>query len=304
VDTDERFVRSDDGVEVFYRTWLPAAPPSLVVLLAHGMSEHSGRYARLAGHLVDRGYAVYAPDHRGHGRTAASTGVGRAGRTGVQGLLDDLARLGDLARAETAVGATVLVGHSMGALLAQAFAEQHGETLRGLVLSGSPGASDQMAEMAAAMQGAADGGLADEPLEALAMFNAGFEPARTPYDWLSRDAGEVDAYVADPLSGDEVPMTYGFVASLLAMTASVMDPSGIATIPAALPVLLLTGGRDPVSEGGRNVRALEQRLRDAGLRVQAHYYPEARHEVFNETNRAEVESDLVTWLAGVAAGAS
>lgn len=293
---DELEFRDDDGVLVFYRRWLPIGKPQLIVLIAHGMSEHSGRYQRIANLLRDRGYAVYAPDHRGHGRTAGSTGRGRAGPSGMEGVLADLARVAEMARADVGPVRTVLFGHSMGALLAQAYAERHGASLAGLALSGSPGADGALLDTAQAVRQAVEAGLGDQPFTGLAAFSTAFEPARTPFDWLSRDPAEVDAYLADPFCGDALPMTYGFVADLMAMAARAMEPAAIASIPVGLPVLLLTGDADPVSGGAVNVRALEQRLRDAGVTVDALYYPGGRHEMLNEVNRDEVHRDLFAWL--------
>jgi alpha-beta hydrolase superfamily lysophospholipase len=79
-----------------------------------------------------------------------------------------------------------------------------------------------------------------------------------------------------------------------------MEPAGIARVPKELPVLLLTGDADPVSDGAEQVRELEKRLRAAGLDVTAKYYSGARHEVLNETNRDEVHRDLLTWLGPLA----
>jgi alpha-beta hydrolase superfamily lysophospholipase len=153
----------------------------------------------------------------------------------------------------------------------------------------------------AGMRAAIDAGMADEPLDALAGYNASDELTRTSYDWLSRDEDEVDKYIADPLCGDDNPLTYGYVAVLLETIADVMEPHAIARIPNGMPVLLLTGDRDPVSENGAQVRELERRLRDQGLDVTARYYAGARHEVLNETNRDEVHRDLVEWLDRVSA---
>jgi alpha-beta hydrolase superfamily lysophospholipase len=86
---------------------------------------------------------------------------------------------------------------------------------------------------------------------------------------------------------------------MLEAIGDAMEPPGIARIPKHLRVLLLTGDADPVSDGGAHVRELERRLRDAGLDVTARYYPGARHEVLNETNRDEVHADLVAWLTTV-----
>jgi len=294
-ETAEFSLASDDGVEVFARAWKCDEPPRAIVLVAHGMSEHSGRYDRVARVLCEAGAAVYALDHRGHGRTAAATGAGRTGATGMDGLLADIGRLRDTAQAEYGDGVpVVLFGHSMGALLALGYAERAGRGLAGLVLSGSPGAREGVREQAQQIRSAADGGLGDEPLAALASF-AG-ESSRTPYDWLSRDEAEVDAYIADPLCGDDVPMTYGFLADLFALVADEIEPDAIAQLPKSMPILLLTGEADPVSNGAEGVRELEARLRAASLTVEAIYYPDARHEVLNEINRDEVHADLVGWL--------
>jgi alpha-beta hydrolase superfamily lysophospholipase len=107
----------------------------------------------------------------------------------------------------------------------------------------------------------------------------------------------VDKYIADPYCGDDNPLTYGYAAAVLETIADVMEPSAIERIPRRVPVLLLAGDADPVSENAAQVRELERRLRNAGLEVTARYYAGARHEVFNETNRDEVHADLLAWLA-------
>jgi len=295
---DEFTFRDADGVDVFARRWRPDASPRAVVLVAHGLSEHSGRYARFADALVGAGYAVYAVDHRGHGRTAESTGVGRAGPGGMDGVLADLDQLRGIAVDEVRGVPVVLFGHSMGALLAQAYAERYGTGLAALVLSGSPGANDELAEMTAMIRGAVEGGLGDDPMPMLAAMNEGFEPVRTPYDWLSRDPAEVDAYVADPLCGDDAPPTFGFIAQMMDVGVSAMQPDSIAKIPAPLPVLLVTGERDVASNDAAHVRELESRLRARGLDVDARYYADARHELLNEINRDEVTADILEFLLG------
>jgi alpha-beta hydrolase superfamily lysophospholipase len=293
---DELTFRDADGIDVFYRRWLPSGTPRAGVIVAHGLSEHSARYARFADALVDAGYAVYAPDHRGHGRTAKSTGVGRTGSPGMEGILDDLQQLVEIAVSEIGTRPMALFGHSMGALLAQAFAEQRGDVLAALILSGSPGANDGLGEVASAIREAVEGGLADEPLDALGALNEPFEPARTKFDWLSRDAAEVDAYIADPLCGDDAPPTYGFVAAMMQLAFDAMQPAAIAGLPNGLPVLLVTGERDSASNDAMHVRELEGRLRGRGLDVDARYYADARHELLNELNREDVTADIIRWL--------
>ena len=298
---DELTLHADEGVDVFYRRWLPVGDGRAVVLVAHGMSEHSGRYARLAEALSGRGYAVYAPDHRGHGRTSSSTGVGRTGPGGIEVVLDDLHRLRARAEQEHPGQPVVLFGHSMGALLSQAYAERHGEGLVGMALSGSPGAAEESYEaMVDAVRQAVEAGMGDEPMSALSGFNAEGASARTPFDWLSRDDAEVDAYIADPYCGEHHPMTYGLLADVMRVSLDAMTPEAIGRIPTGLPILLMTGEADPASNMGANVRELERRMRGAGLSVESRWYPDARHEILNEINRDEVTADLLAWVARVA----
>jgi alpha-beta hydrolase superfamily lysophospholipase len=154
-----------------------------------------------------------------------------------------------------------------------------------------------LADTVTALEEAVVAGAADNALDALGAFNEKFEPARTRYDWLSRDDAEVDKYVADPLSGDEMPLTVAYASGVFALAVRAATPEAVAQLPDGLPVLLLSGQLDPV--GGTDaaqVTALAQLFTERGLPVEQHVYPEARHEVFNETNRDEVAGDLVTWL--------
>jgi len=300
---DEFILERDDGVDVFCRRWLPPGKPRAVVVVAHGAAEHSGRYAGVAEVLQGGGYAVYALDLRGHGHTAGSTGRGRIGPSGMAGVLGDLEALVGRARTEVGEVPVVLLGHSMGSVVVQAFMVRAPVGVRAYVLSGTMGPAEGTEEFLAGVRAALDAGLTDEPLDDLGHNDAG-EPTRTSYDWLSRDADEVDRYIADPMCGDDNPLTYGYVAVLLETIAEVMEPGAIARIPRGTSVLLLTGESDPVSENGAHVRELERRLRDAGLDVASRYYAGARHEVLNETNRDEVYRDLADWLGRVSVRAS
>lgn len=160
----------------------------------------------------------------------------------------------------------------------------HSDAYAGVVLSGSS-ALDVMAASLTA------GGTAPAGLEA---FNKGFEN-RTGYEWLSRDTAEVDAYVADPLCGFDVPAQT--MAQLFIDTDRLADPAALGGIRPGLPMLIASGEDDPLSGAGRLTQLLAQRYRDAGVTdVTARVYPGARHEILNETNRDEVTGDIVDWL--------
>jgi alpha-beta hydrolase superfamily lysophospholipase len=278
-----------DQTSIATFSWEDVAEPRGVVQIAHGIAEHALRYDRLARALVAAGYRVHANDHRGHGRSATSpAGLGHFGEPGFPGLIEDVAAYGRQL-VDAAGGLPVfLIGHSMGSFAAQAVIQQHSELYAGAVLSGST-ALDVLAQRMAEAAAAAEGGPAG--LEA---FNAGFEP-RTGYEWLSRDETEVDLYVADPLSGFELPDDA--VPALFTVAPQLADPEVLAGIRSDLPLLLVSGSDDPLAGGGQLVELLGDRYRQAGITdVTTTLYPDARHEIFNETNRDEITADVVAWL--------
>ncbi|MDE1949140.1 MAG: alpha/beta fold hydrolase, partial [Burkholderiales bacterium] len=212
------FLSAADGTRVVTQAWSALSrSPAGVVQIAHGLAEHGARYARFAKALNDAGFLVHAVDHRGHGRSTNGR-FGDFGPAGFGGLVADVAQFGALLRQQHGGLPLFLFGHSMGSFAAQAAIVDHSSTWSGVVLSGST-ALDMLA--AAMAQAPAD---APKGLEA---FNAGFEP-RTGYEWLSRDEAEVDAYVADPWCGWEVPDEV--IASLLEPAPRLADPGRLARI--------------------------------------------------------------------------
>lgn len=279
------------GVEIFSRWWMIDAPRA-VVLIAHGASEHSGRYDRFARALNAAGYAAVAIDHRGQGRTSAVTGVGVLGEGGGAAVVTDLVELGAAAVAEAGGAPLVLFGHSLGSLIALGYLADHSDALAAAVLCGFPIDPAGTAVMAELLQGAVEAGMGDAPMDALSANNEPFEPARTPFDWLSRDAAEVDAYLADPYCGDQHPLTYGYFAGI----AGVVAPAAEAIDRIGCPVHVIAGDQDPAAGMGAHPRALADLFTAAGVDTTLRLYEDARHELLNETNRDEVTADLVTWL--------
>ncbi len=302
---------ASDGVALFVHRWLPNAAPKAAVQIAHGLAEHAGRYARLADALTGAGYAVYAADHRGHGRTAPTReDLGFfAERDGWGKCLDDLWRLNNRIAADQPGLPIVLIGYSMGSFMAQQFISEHGEALAGVVLSGSggkPPARAAVVRMLARIERLRLGRRGKSALIrrlTFGAFNEHFEPARTPFDWLSRDQAEVDKYMADPLCG--FPSSVQLVIDVLDAVADVTGAARQARIPKRLPIHVIAGSRDPVSAENRTLLQLLAAYRAAGLeRVTHRFYPEARHELVNEINRDEVTHDLLECLDQLIGGAS
>jgi alpha-beta hydrolase superfamily lysophospholipase len=281
------FASPVDGLIITTWTWDDVVGQPLgVVQLVHGLAEHGSRYGRLAAALNAAGFLVTATDNRGHGASVSSeVPLGSFGAAGVAGFIGDIVEAGDQLAVEHPDVPLFLVAHSLGSMGAQSVLLEHSARYAGAVLSGSTSLDGLL--------GVLQGLPADQP--GLAAFNVGFEP-RTGFEWLSRDSAEVDAYVADPFCG--FPTEDAIMAGVLGTAQRTADPMQLAQIRPDLPVLVISGDRDPVGgPEGRNVTALADRYRDAGLTdVTLRLYPDARHEVFNETNRDQVTADLVGWL--------
>lgn len=290
---DERTFIDAHGVEVFTRWWTIEAPHG-VVLISHGASEHSRRYDRFAQALNASGFAAVALDQRGHGRTAAPTQCGVMGPGGGQAVIDDLHELRTAAQSSIGSDAPVfLFGHSMGALIALAYLTHHADGLAGSVLCGIPADVDNAASLAALLQGFADAGMRDQPAtDLLRDNNTPFEPARTPFDWLSRDPDEVDHYIADAMCGDDNPLTYGYLIDLF----DVVVPARSQLASIACPVFVIAGDQDPAAGMGVHATTLADALTAADVDVDVALYEGARHELLNETNRDQVTADIVHWL--------
>jgi alpha-beta hydrolase superfamily lysophospholipase len=272
-----------------------------VVQIAHGMAEHAARYARFAEALTSAGYAVYADDHRGHGKTASEADVGHfADREGWDLVLSDLRALGARAKEEQPGKKVIFFGHSMGSFFGQQLLQKHWRDYDGMILSGSnaPGSVLERLGGGAArlerLRGGPRGKSALLAFLSFGSFNDAFKPARTEFDWLSRDAAEVDKYVADPRCGFRC--TNQLWVDLLDGLRAIAT-SGFGSVRKDFPVLLFAGDRDPVSRGGKGVTELHERLRSAGLsRASIRLYVEGRHEMLNETNRDEVTRDVLAVL--------
>lgn len=260
-----------------------------IVQIVHGAAEHSGRYGRLAATLNAGGYLVYAHDHRGHGGSVSETvPAGDFGAPGWSGLVGDTVAFSrDIAAHHPGIG-LFLLGHSMGSMAAQELILENSELYAGLILSGSTA----MDLLAAALLEAAPPGDRSGGTD-LSGFNAGFKN-RTGFEWLSRDEAEVDKYVADPLCG------FGLKSDLVAVMASspgTAEPERLEGIRPELPILVVSGMDDPLAGGGALVTALADRYGAAGIRnVTLQIYPDARHEIFNETNREEISGFVLSWL--------
>lgn len=272
-------VPTNDGIDLQVYRWAPDAPPRAAVQVQHGLAEHAARYRRFAEALTGAGYLVYAPDGRGSGRTAKGD-YGNWGPDNWPGWVADLGRLNERIRNDNPGLPIALFGHSMGSFATQQYLLDHSDSVGAAILSGSTDVA-----------GLVDLLGAPEPAD-LSSFNAGFEQ-RTGFEWLSRDADEVDKYVADPACGWQGQPFKG-----MDTLRAASDPAEVARVRAGLPIFIFSGDLDPVAgPDAIGPKVVADRYVDVGVKdVMLKLYPQGRHEMLNETNRDEVTADVIAFL--------
>jgi acylglycerol lipase len=261
------------GLRIHYRTWLPAAKPRGAVVIAHGFAEHGGRYAHVAERLVAEGVAVRAPDHRGHGRSG-----GR--RTSVRRFddyVDDLTTVIQQVRKQWP-RPVILLGHSMGGLIALRLAVRAGVPIDGLVVS-APAACPRDVSKLTLTLGRALSWLAP---------NAGV--IRLPLNRISRDPEVVDAYKHDPLVF-RTPIRARLGTEMLAAMHQV--EAGLPEL--RTPLLVMQGTADGLVDPGCGPHVYGRAgSPDKTLKM----YDGLWHEIFNEPEREHVLDDLAAWVRG------
>lgn len=294
--------RSAAGPMLCLTVWQPAGKPRAVVQLVHGMAEHIGRYDRLARALCGAGYAVAGHNHLGHGPEARKEDLGFfAAEKGWNAVVEDVHKARVLLEEYFDELPHVLLGHSMGSYVVREYLLRHAQKLAGCVISGTGTMSAALCSLGMAVSGlcALVGGW-HKPSALVGKMvygtqNNAFKPARTPFDWLSRDEKEVDQYIADPLCGFLFTARgyYDMFSGFKALT----NVKRLSLMPKTLPVRFIAGSADPVGANGQGVQAVSRQFIAAGMKeVDVRLYNAARHELFNETNRDEVTDDLIAWL--------
>jgi len=311
------WIDCDDGAKLFVRRWKgEIEKPLALIHLVHGMAEHSLRYRRLAEKLCSHGFEVWAADMRGHGKTA-DLSVNDKSKGGLLGHTADkngffrvvediriiMRHIAGRTKTEYGEIPVFIMGHSWGSFLVQGYIEDPVPEipLKGCILSGTrgPGGGDialgaPVLSLLALLKGSRCFSKISAMLS-LGSYNKPFRPNRTPFDWISRDKNEVDAYVADPLCG--MPCSSGFFRDMIGGLMAIHRKEAIEKIDRNLPVYIFCGSADPVGEMGHSPTMLVEAYRAHGMNaLEFVMYPEARHETLNETNRDEVTEDILNWL--------
>lgn len=294
--------RSGAGKLLCLTVWQPEGEIRAVVQLAHGMAEHIARYDRLARTLCAAGYAVAGHNHLGHGYDADEKDLGFfADKGGWDIVVEDVHTARLLLEEHFDHKPHILLGHSMGSFVAREYLLRHARGLSGCLISSTgwyPAPICSFGMLTARLCGVFGGWHKPAPLVdkiSSSEQNKNFEPARTKFDWLSRDEQEVDKYINDPLCGFLFTARgyYDMFSGFKALT----NLKRLKLMPANLPVRFIAGRADPIGQNGQGVETVCRQFIAAGMKkADTRLYDGARHELFNEINREEVTRDVIMWL--------
>ena len=285
--------------------WEPVEAAKAIIHISHGMAEHGARYHGLAEQLTAQGYIVYSHDHRGHGATINDSENDSpqghfADQGGWNSVVLDLKMVADHIHTQHASLPCFLLGHSMGSYILQSYLSRYNPTISGTILSGSNYVAKPLlilGRLVAKIETLHQGRMGYSPVIhqlTFAGYNNNFKPNTTEFDWLSRNPESVKRYVTDPLCGFRCSNQLWY--DLFGGLQEICSEHRLKKISGQLPVLILGGDQDPVSAPNGLERLHKAFIRSGHSNTTLLLYPDARHELFHETNSPEVIDQLCTWL--------
>lgn len=289
------------GERANYAVMWQIVKPKAVLQIVHGMVEHIERYDEFARFANNAGYLVVGHDHVGHGETVKDPEDYGAFPKNWQDLITDVHTLQREVSKKYPDIPYIILGHSMGSFITRLYLAKYGRDVDAAIIMGTgqqprvqTWTAIGLTKILRVLHGEK---YRSKFLEQMStgMFNRFFSPNRTKADWLSRDEAEVDKYLAH--EHHQFTPTLNMYHSLFTFSNYAASPKWIKQIPHALPLLLISGATDPVGGASKGVERFYALLQREGFSdVTLKLYPEARHEILNELNKAEVMRDLVAWM--------
>lgn len=289
----QKFINKEN-IEVNYVSWEIDNPKASVVI-SHGMAEHPRRYDDYATFLNNNGYNVYAIYHIGHGEFAK-----KLGHMGKNEFDLCVSNINELVEKVSSIAPVFLLGHSMGSFMSQLYITRY-NNLKGVILSGSTKsnvlfkAGSLVASLICAFS--KDSSKPSPFLDKLSFgsYNNAFNNPKTKFDWLSNDEIKVQEYIDDPYCG-YICSQY-FFKNLTSGCAKMDNKKMLNKINKDLPIFILGGSKDPVSNNGKGLNDLNKQYQKLNIKdVNIKVYENGRHEMFNELNRQEVYADTLSFL--------
>ena len=297
------FESSDSKNKIHAQIYEPVGVEIVGVLqISHGMIDHIGRYKLLVEALTARGYVVAGNDHLGHGGSVSSDSEYGyfAKRDGYSLVIDDLYKMNKILRERYPELPLVLMGHSMGSFLARLYAVRYPDTVDGLIIHGTGGKNPllPMGKLVVSVLKALRGDHhRSKFVRSLAEggYNKSFDSSEGEGAWLTRDGDTVADRPNDKRTS--FVFTVSGYYDLFTMVSKSNSRDWYERYPKKLKTLVISGECDPVGNFGEGVREVYDGLSAKGCTVDVLLYEGARHELFNETCRDEVFSDLCDFLS-------
>ena len=305
VKKDIYYPSSDGKTTIHAIRWEPEGEAKAIVQIIHGMCEYIGRYDEFATFLAENNYIVCGEDHLGHGESVISEEYrGYFGDEGNAYIISDIHRLRTDMHEEFPDLPYLMLGHSMGSfLLRQYLTEENGDYAKGLagaVVMGTawqPDAVLKLGKGLAKIRGTKKTGTKCPLIGALSFgtYLKRIKKPRTASDWLTKDSEIVDAYRATPWCNFH--FTANAYYHMFDGMLKAHDTERMKNLPENMPLLLTSGTEDPVGNWGEGVRkAYMKYLENSPCKVDICLYEGDRHEILNETDRADVFKDLQTFF--------
>lgn len=299
---EERWIEREEGQKNYMRIWHTDLPKKAVVLILTGMAEHIRRYDDFAHFLNKEGYLVVGSDHRGHGQTALKNGkLGHLEPGDFRRIVQDQKYYVDCIRKEHPDLPIYMVCHSFGSLVGQKFIQKFSDDIDGIVLLGSLKQAKPKAMLGNAMICPISLLTGEKYNSKLANdflfydFNKGLEEEGSDYAWICSDPEVVKKYDKDPLCGFEV--SNSFIHELSSMTLQLYNTVELNQIRKDLPILIISGGADPLNERGKRVLELYLQYLHLGIHsVTLRLHDKMRHEVLNEVEKEKVYQQILEFL--------
>ncbi len=287
---------------LYYHVWEPKDKIEAVIHIQHGMAEHSARYDDFAKYLNSKNIKVYAQDHRGHGYTGEKEVLGFFSEVnGWENVISDAEELSKKIKHDNPNVPLFLMGHSMGSFIARVLTSRNPNFYNATIVMGTganPGLvgiiGKKMAKNRVKRYGAH---FIDQKLNDMTFssYNKKFDPKGDEFQWLSRDKDQVKKYEKDPWCG--FVCTSSFYFDLLTGIRQANDLALIKKIREDYPILLISGGMDPVGNYGKGVLKVKKLYIKAGLKnIDLYLVDDARHEILNELNKQETYKYIYSWL--------
>ncbi len=295
------YTSSDGQTKVYASFWIPDKP-KMLLQIAHGMVEHIGRYEDFAKFLNDYGIIVFGNDHLGHGNTASNEeDFGYfSDKNGDKNIIEDMYLLTKIAKEKYTELPFAFLGHSMGSFLLRAYLCKYGKEIDAAIIMGT-GDEKSLAvkgEISLLEKIATRKGwhYRSKVIDMLAFggFNREFG-SKNGKEWLTRNEEEVNKYINDPKCN--FVFTLNAYYNLLKVIYTLTKNENLKNMPKDLPILFVSGDKDPVGDFGNKVLEVYKKFKSVGMEnVECKLYKDYRHEILNEIGKQVVYNDILNWL--------